>query len=71
MEEETEWSHASKISFTEELDSSLRAHRPRAGRIQEEARQRRSVQLMGQRRQVDIFVRAQLKAVQAQVRFLV
>ncbi|QDZ22858.1 DUF4455 domain-containing protein [Chloropicon primus] len=56
------WSTRQEEHLTDELDSRLRSHRPRAGRIEEEDREFRSVELAGQRRRFDRHLR---KAVHA------
>ena len=56
------WSTKQEEHLTDELDSRLRSHRPRAGRIEEEDREFRSVELAGQSRRFDRHLR---KAVHA------
>eukprot|EP00798_Chlamydomonas_sp_ICE-L_P002710 gene2710-12580_t len=62
----TEWSSNREVSLTEELSAHLRSHRPRAGRIEEDIRLLRSVELVAQRRRVENHMRAQSRAVKAQ-----
>jgi hypothetical protein len=54
-------------SLTERLDQQLRSHRPRAGLVDEDARQERSSQLESQRRQMNRFVQSQTEAINRQV----
>ncbi|KAG1660824.1 hypothetical protein FOA52_010249 [Chlamydomonas sp. UWO 241] len=61
-----DWAQGRETGLTEELDARLRSHRPRAGRIEEETRLSRSVELVAQRRRVETHMRAHGKAVQAQ-----
>lgn len=51
------WSYNQEEQLTDELDLRLRSHRPRAGRIEEEDREFRSVELAGQTRRFDRHVR--------------
>lgn len=51
------WAEEQELQLTESLDQNLRRLRPRAGRIEEEIRQIRSVELMGQKRKVDAHLR--------------
>ncbi|GIL62977.1 hypothetical protein Vafri_17149, partial [Volvox africanus] len=60
------WAAEREVSLTQELDSWLRHHRPRAGRIEEEVRTARSVELVAQRRRVELHLKSQSKAVKAQ-----
>lgn len=60
------WSSERESNFTERLDGQLRSHRPRAGRIEEEVRASRSVELTAQRRRVEGHMRSQSKAVHQQ-----
>ncbi len=43
----SEWADSRETALTEELDSHLRSHRPRAGRIEEETRMGRCVEEAG------------------------
>ena len=52
------WSTEQEEILTEELDENLRSHRPRAGRIEEEDREHRSVELAAQKRKFDRHMRA-------------
>ncbi|KAK9817997.1 hypothetical protein WJX72_005556 [[Myrmecia] bisecta] len=60
------WANDQEVAETEALDARLRSHRPRAGRVEEETRQARAVELIAQRRKVDIHMRSQAKAIAAQ-----
>ena len=53
-----DWAIDLEESLTDELDENLRSHRPRAGRIEEEDRERRSVELASQKRRFDRHTRA-------------
>lgn len=57
------WSTKQEEHLTDELDSRLRSHRPRAGRIEEEDREFRSVELAGQRRRFDRHLRKAVHAI--------
>ena len=48
--------------LTDELDESLRRHRPRAGRLEEENRRDRSLQLMEQSRRFNRFLRGAVRS---------
>lgn len=65
------WAEERETKLTEELDAHLRAHRPRAGRVEEDTRLARSVGLVAQRRRVEGHLRAQSKDVHAQAVSLV
>eukprot|EP00775_Hariotina_reticulata_P013720 gene13720-13842_t len=60
------WSQQVETVITQELDSRLRAHRPRAGRLEEEVRASRSSELVGQRRCVQQHMQSQSTAVKQQ-----
>ncbi|KAF6266701.1 hypothetical protein COO60DRAFT_9929 [Scenedesmus sp. NREL 46B-D3] len=60
------WAESVEGMLTEELDGRLRAHRPRAGRIEEEVRAARSFELLAQRRRVEAHMARQSKAVKQQ-----
>lgn len=62
----SEWADQRESALTEELEAHLRDHRPRAGRIEEETRLGRSVELVAQRRKAEGHFRLQSKAVKAQ-----
>lgn len=49
------------VRVTEELDEKLRSHRPRAGQIEADARQKRAVELIGQKRRMEVHLLAQSK----------
>ena len=53
-----DWAIDLEESLTDELDENLRSHRPRAGRIEEEDREHRSVELASQKRRFDRHMRA-------------
>ena len=60
------WATMQEEHLTDELDSRLRSHRPRAGRIEEEDREFRSVELAGQRRRFDRHLRKAVHALKRQ-----
>jgi hypothetical protein len=60
------WASEQEDAFTEALDGQLRSHRPRAGRVEEEVRATRSVELLAQRRIMEGHMRLQSKAVKQQ-----
>jgi hypothetical protein len=60
------WSDSVQAALTQELDCRLRWHRPRAGRIEEEARSARSVELLAQQRRVDAQAALQARWVREQ-----
>ncbi len=60
------WASEREAAFTETLDAQLRRHRPRAGRVEEEVRAQRSVELMAQRRKTEGHMARQSKAVKQQ-----
>ena len=60
------WASEQEDAFTEALDGQLRSHRPRAGRVEEEVRATRSVELVAQRRKMEGHMRLQSKAVKQQ-----
>ena len=62
----SDWADQRESALTEELEAHLRDHRPRAGRIEEETRLGRSVELVAQRRKAEGHFREQSKAVKAQ-----
>ncbi|DBB04647.1 TPA: hypothetical protein ACH3X1_012711 [Trebouxia sp. C0004] len=56
------WAGEEEVAATEELEARLRSHRPRAGRVEEEVRQARAVELIAQKRLLDLHMRSQGKA---------
>ncbi|KAL0033057.1 hypothetical protein WJX79_000382 [Trebouxia sp. C0005] len=56
------WAGKEEVAATEELEAQLRSHRPRAGRVEEEVRQARAVELIAQKRLLDLHMRSQGKA---------
>ena len=60
------FAQAQAAALTEALDERLRAHRPRAGRIEESARAARSEELIAQRRRLDAHLRVQSGALKRQ-----
>lgn len=61
-----EFAESKETAFTEELDGSLRRHRPRAGQLEEVTRQSRSVELLGQKRRMEAHLRAMSRSVKEQ-----
>jgi hypothetical protein len=61
-----EWAEQQEAALTEELDSRLRAHRPRAGRVEEGDRLTRGGELAAQRQRVEAHMAEQSKAVKRQ-----
>ena len=55
------------VQLTDELDENLRRHKPRAGRIEEGVREARAVELLGQKRSVDLHLRAMGRAIVKQM----
>ncbi|CAG9465396.1 unnamed protein product [Pedinophyceae sp. YPF-701] len=60
------WARKQAEDLTEELDELLRSHRPRAGLIEEDVRQQRSVKLLAQKRSVDAHLRGMGRSILAQ-----
>jgi len=62
-----DWATDLEETLTDELDENLRSHRPRAGRIEEEDREHRSVELASQKRRFDRHTRALTQYVKASI----
>ena len=62
-----DWATDLEETLTDELDENLRSHRPRAGRIEEEDREHRSVELASQKRRFDRYTRALAQYVKASI----
>jgi len=62
-----DWATDLEETLTDELDENLRSHRPRAGRIEEEDREHRSVELASQKRRFDRHTRALAQYVKASI----
>lgn len=56
-----EYKSTEEVRVTEELDEKLRSHRPRAGQIEADVRQKRAVELIGQKRRMEVHLLAQSK----------
>ncbi|GMH40983.1 hypothetical protein BSKO_08893 [Bryopsis sp. KO-2023] len=59
--EAEDFTEATEVQTTEELDENLRSHRPRAGQLEEGVRQKRAVELIGQKRTMEIHLQEQSK----------